>query len=163
SDFSLSLSAVSGGVMMNDCGEIVFHAQDTSGAFGMYELAMDYTGEVPVVGGARKMLKQGDTLPDGHTVDSIRRGVPNCNGNSAAGVRTEDTQGVYFQREKQEFEPVIQFLDPAPNGKGQYGAAIGDIDLHDDDDLVVVSHFVDEKEDAEIGLFHLPGAEDSDK
>jgi hypothetical protein len=28
---------------------------------------------------------------------------------------------------------------------------------------MVVSHFIDQEEDAEIGLFHLPGTEDSDK
>lgn len=162
-ELGLPLSAISGAVMMNDHSEIIFHAENTSGGFGVYELAMDYGGTAPAVAGARAVMQQGDTLPGGLTVDSIRRGTTNASGNFAAVVQTGDTPSVVLQREKTPFEPVIEFLDPAPNGTGLYGGAIGDIDLHDDDDLLVVSHFVDEEDDAEIGLFHLPGAVDSDQ
>jgi len=150
-------------VMINDHSQIVFHAQNTSGGFGMYELTMDYSGDAPVVAGVRTIVQQGDALPGGRTVDSIRRGVSNAEGSFAAVIQTEETPSVYLQRKNEPFEPIIEFLDPAPNGRGQYGAAFGDIDLHDDDDLLVVSHFIDNDEDAEIGLFHLPGAKDSDQ
>jgi len=162
-DFGLSLRGISGGVMLNDCGQILFHAQNGKDGFGMYGLTMDYSGETPVVAGVRTVVEQGDVLPDGHTVDSIRRGVTNCDGSFAAVIQTEETPGVYLQRSESALEPVISFLDPAPNGMGQYGAAFGDLDLHDGDDLLLVAHFVDEEEDAEIGLFHLPGAVDSDQ
>lgn len=162
-DFGLSLAAVHGGVMINDNAEIVFHAQHTSGAFGVYELAMDWGGDIPAVAGARTILQQGEALPGGHIIDSIRRGATNAQGNFAAVIQTEEAPGVWLQRQKTAFEPIIEFLDPAPNGLGQFGAAFGDLDLHDDDDLLVVAHFVDPAEDAEIGLFHLPGAVDSDR
>jgi hypothetical protein len=162
-DYGLSLASVYGGVMINDHGEIVFHAQDTNGAYGVYELTMDYGGDIPAVIGARSVVRQGETLPGGKVVDSIRRGATNKHGNFAAVIQTEDTPGVYLQREKKELEPIIEFLDPAPEGMGHYGAAFGDIDLHDDDDMLVVAHFVDVEHDAEIGLFHLPGSIDSDR
>jgi len=162
-DFGLGLRGISGGVFLNDRGEILFHAQNAKDGFGMYGLTMDYGGETPAVAGVRTIVEQGDVLPDGHTVDSIRRGVTNADGSVAAVLQTEETPGVYLQRRESEIEPVIGFLDPAPNGTGEFGAAFGDLDLHDGDDLLVVAHFVDEEEDAEIGLFHLPGAVDSDQ
>lgn len=162
-DFGLSLASVYGGVMINDHGEIVFHAQDTNGAYGVYELTMDYGGDIPAVAGARTVLRQGETLPGGQVVDSIRRGATNVHGNFAAVIQAQETPAVWIQRDKGAFEPIIEFLDPAPNGMGRFGAAFGDIDLHDGDDMLVVAHFVDEQDDTEIGLFHLPGSIDSDQ
>jgi hypothetical protein len=161
-DFGLPLADVNGGVMINDHAEILFHAENARGGFGVYALTMDYSGAAPVVAGARAVIEAGDPLPGGRTVERIRRGASNAEGSFAAVIQTDETPGVYFQRERGPFEPLIQFLDPLPKGEGQYGAAFGDIDLHDKDDLLVVAHFVAEDQDAEIGLFHLPGAQDSD-
>ena len=123
-DFGLPLGAVSGGVMINDHSQIVFHAQNTSGGFGMYELTMDYAGDAPVVAGVRTIVQQGDTLPGGRTVDSIRRGVSNAEGSFAAVIQTEETPSVYLQRKNEAVRADHRVPGPrARASRGSWGAS----------------------------------------
>src|SRR5437764_12708846 len=59
------IARLDGGVMINDHSEILFHARNTDGKYGVYELTMDYSGSAPSVTGMRAVVEAGDTLPDG--------------------------------------------------------------------------------------------------
>src|SRR5438067_7032344 len=41
------IARLDGGVMINDHSEILFHAANTEGGYGVYELTMDYSGRAP--------------------------------------------------------------------------------------------------------------------
>jgi hypothetical protein len=157
------IARLDGGVMMNDHSEILFHARNTDGRYGIYELTMDYSGRAPVVAGMRTVVEEGDTLPDGRKVGKIARGDTNANGNFAAVIETtKDTPGVYVEKNKGGLQPLARFLDPIPAGGGSFGGSFGDLDLHDNDDLLLVGRFSGNDRQNYQGLFHLPGSQSSD-
>src|SRR4051794_21094778 len=128
------IARLDGGVMINDHSEILFHARNTDGRYGVYELTMDYSGAAPAIAGMRTVVEEGDTLPDGRTVGKIARGDTNANGSFAAVIETtKDTPGVYVEKNKGGLQPLVSFLDPVPSGGGNFGAFFGDLALHDND------------------------------
>src|SRR5204862_4274364 len=85
------------------------------------------------------------------------------NGSVAAVIETtKDTPGVYVEKNKGGLQPLVSFLDPLPGGGGTFGGFFGDLDLHDNDDLLLVGHFSTDDRQNYNGLFHLPGSQASD-
>jgi hypothetical protein len=147
-----------GAVKINDNHDILFQA-DSAGVGGVYEYAMDFSGETPGIASARKIVREGDTLGDGVVVGGLKLGSPNKLGYYAAIITTADgIQSVYMEKEKNGLEPVAKALDKLPGGKGAFGASFGDIELDDTNSIMLVSHYspINGSQPKE-GLFYLCG------
>src|SRR4051812_23101457 len=59
------IARLDGGVMINDHSEILFHARNTDGRYGVYELTMDYSGAAPAIAGMRTVVEEAIRFPMG--------------------------------------------------------------------------------------------------
>lgn len=160
-----TLAAVPGSVSLNNINEIYFYGMDQSSVNGYYELAIDYAKPRPAVARVRKVVREGDVLNDSKEVVQINMGDMNDNGSVAAVIQTNDKlSGLYLEREKKGFDPVAGYLAALPGGGGKFGAIFGDVDIHSNDDILLVAHFApDGSAQAQQGLFYLPGGEVNQK
>lgn len=156
-----TLGAIPGTVMINSNNEIYFYGMDQSDTNGYYELTIDYNGSKPAVVKTRKVIREGDTLNDSKVVSKITMGDMNDHGSFAAVIHTDDKlPALYLERGKQGFEPVASLRTSLPGGGGTFGASFGDVDLHNDNDILVVSHFSpNDSAQGHQGVIHLPGGE----
>ncbi len=153
-----------GAVKINDNHDILFEAQDSAGADGVYEYSMDFSGETPGIAAKRKIVRVGDTLSDGVVVGGLKLGSPNKLGYYAAILTSADgIQSVYMEKDKQGLSPVVKALENLPGGKGKFGASFGDIELDDTNSIVLVSHYSPlNGSQPKEGLFYLCGGMVSD-
>ncbi len=152
----LTLDLLPGPVMLNGIGKVVFYAKDTAGAMGLYELDLSDPNQV------RKVTRQGDTLSNGDTVDSIDSADSNHKGSIAvlAVNQQEHIPAVYLERQGGELEQVASFHQEIPGTGYRFGAVFSDLDLHGEDDLLLVSHFSSEGQGGgQVGLFRLAQGE----
>jgi len=157
-----TLSGIPGTVMLNDAQEVHFYGLDQTTANGFYELRMDFGGSRPTVTQPpRKVVREGDVLKDKKEVSRINMGDVNSQGSFAAILQTNDNlPGLYLERQKQGFEPVAGYQTALPGGGGTFGGIFGDVDIHTNDDILVVSHFAPGgSAQGRQGLFYLPGGE----
>ena len=150
---------LTGSVKISDHNDIIFQAEDADGADGIYEYAMDFSGDEPGIVSKRKIVRVGDTLKDGTVVGGLKLGSPNKLGYYATLITTADgIQSVYMEKEKQGLDPVAKALDKLPGGRGAFGASFGDIELDDTNSIVLVSHYSPEGgSQPKEGLFYLCG------
>ncbi|MBU0970854.1 MAG: hypothetical protein KKC20_09420 [Proteobacteria bacterium] len=155
------LDAIPGTVMLNDANEVFFYGVDQTDTNGFYELLMDFNGSRPTVERKRKVIREGDVLKDAKVVSQIKVADTNGLGSFATTVLTDDNYtSLYLEREKQGLEPVAGFLTPLPGGGGKFGANFGDLDLHNNNDILIVSHYSpSDTIQGHQGLFYLPGGE----
>lgn len=160
-----TLAAIPGVAMLNDRSEVYFYGSDQTEANGFYELLMDFSGSRPTLLQQRRVVREGDRLRDSKTVSQIQMADVNNRGSFAAILHTDDNlSGLYLEREKQGFEPIAGYLTKLPDGKGRFGAIFGDVDIHTNDDILMVAHFAPhDSVQGQQGLFHLPGGEVSQK
>lgn len=152
----LTLDLLPGPVMVNATGKAVFYAKDSGGAMGLYELDINNPGEV------RKVTRQGDELSNGDIVDSIDSADSNHKGSIAvlAVNQQEHISAVYLEREAGGLEPAAWFNQAIPGSGRRFGAVFSDLDLHGDDDILLVSHFSTEGQGSgQVGLFRLAQGE----
>lgn len=156
-----TLGAIPGAVMLNSANEVHFYGIDQTNTNGFYELLIDFNGSRPVVVQTRKVVREGDVLKDSKVVSRVNMGDTNRHGSFAATIQTDDNlSGLYLERGKQGLEPIAGFQTTLPGGGGKFGANFGDMDLHDNDDILIVSHFApSDTAQGHQGLFHLPGGE----
>ncbi len=151
-----------GSAMINDRNEIYFHAAETNGEIGCYELVMDYSGERPTITSMRTVIHDGDQLPDGHRVKRIRQSDISRHGTFVTVARLEGTsgQGVYLEKRKGFFSRVVGFLDKIPGKNGIFSQAFGDVDVHDNNDILLAARFTyNETNRPHQGLFFFPGGQ----
>ena len=156
-----TLGAIPGTVMINSNNEIYFYGMDQTDTNGYYELTVDYDGTKPTVVQVRKVVREGDSLNDSKVVSKIISGDMNDEGSFAAVIQADDKiPALYLEREKRGFEPVAGHQTPLPGGGGTFGGSFGDVDLHNDNDILVVSHFgFSDSAQGYQGVIHLPGGE----
>lgn len=157
-----TLSGIPGTVMLNDAHEVHFYGLDQTTANGFYELRMDFGGSRPTVTQLpRKVVREGDVLKDKKEVSRINMGDVNNQGSFAAVLQTNDNlPGLYLERQKQGFEPVAGYQTALPGGGGTFGGIFGDVDIHSNDDILLVSHFAPGgSAQGRQGLFYLSGGE----
>lgn len=154
------------GIMINDQDRILFYGDNGGDDYGLYELTIDFRRRRPTVAESRVIVATGSTALGDRTVQRIHRADTNSAGNVAllvdfyadgSGPAEPAALGTVFVEQSGDFERIVGFGDPAPGG-GVFGAAFGDIAMHDDDDLLVVAHYADEVRDPRHGVFALPGA-----
>ena len=153
----LTLDLLPGPVMINEMGKVVFYARDTAGAMGLYELDLSDPNQV------RKVIRQGDALGD-KTLKIINSADSNHTGSIALLLvnQEEGLPGVYLERQGGDMEQVASFHQGIPGTDYRFGAEFSDLDLHGDDDVLLVSHFSsDSGDNGRVGLFLLPQGEAS--
>jgi hypothetical protein len=144
-----------GQVMLNDAGDVLFHALDNAKGAGVYVSAATPNGNKTL---PRALLRKRDKMPDGSTVARVETSCLNGSGMVAARVcTTEGFQAVYLARQSTGWELVAGYMSPVPGGEGRFSQSFGDLELTDDDELVFVAHYA---RGARIhhGIFALPGA-----
>ncbi len=148
-------------VMINEQGEIVFNAVDSADALGYYRLLMDFSGSKPKISSSRKMVRVGDILPNSLGVVNIHNADINDAGTFAAILATSDNfSGIYLERQGQVLQPAVRSNDSTPELEASFGSLFLDVDIHDGDNLLFVSHYAYKtKGVVGQGLFHLPGGE----
>lgn len=156
-----TLGGIPGTVMLNNLNEIYFYGMDQTETNGFYELLIDFNGSRPTVAQTRKVVREGDVLNDSKVVSQINMADMNNHGSFAATVLTDDNlSSLYLERDKRGFEPIAGFRTTLPGGGGKFGASFGDLDLHENNDILIVSHFSpSDTVQGHQGLFHLPGGE----
>lgn len=155
------LESLPGGVLVNDSGKVVFYGQ-TSEGMGLYELEPDIdailSGSSRRLSGARKLLHQGDTIPNSSVAAGLGTIATNAGGNYALVVRnSEDTRTLLYLSEDSVRE-VAGFRTQAAGIR--FGGIFGDVDLNDQNDILVVDHFTrPDLVSPQQGLFYIPGAD----
>lgn len=156
-----TITDLPGSAMISSANTVFFHAKDSAGAMGCYELSVDYGGIRPVVTGIRKVVRDGDLLPDGRTVAKVTGGDVNRAGSYASVLKLTDgnVTGLYLDPDRKGMQRVVGYQDASPGVDGFIGQRIGDVDLHDNNDILFTAHFGNHKKGRpQVGLFHLPAA-----
>lgn len=158
-------------VKINEKNQIIFHAGDglnrTSNGLGMglYELEMDYNSFQPRIVGRHRIVRVGDRLKDGKEVFQVGLADLNSNGSVAVQLHnfTEPSHSLYLERSRSNgssangLQRVLGYSTPTPDGENIFGAALGNFDLHDNDNILVVSHWGSGKNpNGGESVFHLP-------
>lgn len=156
-----TLGAIPGTVTINDRNEVYFYGLDQTNTNGFYEVQVDFDSSRPKVVQKRKVVREGDELKDKKVVSQINMADTNDHGSFAATIQTGDNlSSLYLEREKQGLEPIAGLRTPLPGGGGKFGGNFGDLDIHDNNDILIVSHFApSDTAQGHQGLFHLPGGE----
>ena len=152
--------------------QIIFHAGDTFErnddglSLGLYEAIMDYSAFTPRVEGLYKVVRVGDQLNDGRKVFQVQLADTNELGSVGVRLLTEGdvSQSIYLERNRtggtsaDGLQRVLGYNTDTPDGEHVFGAVLGNFDLHENNDMLVVSHWA-EKDGSLNGesLFHLPG------
>ena len=156
------------GVMINEAGEVLFYAEiEGQNAYALFKLTLDFSREIPQVVQTSTVAATGMELPGGQQVRRILTADTNALGHTAFVVDgfaknngknvVEQAPTLYLHDRDQRIERVLGFSDGAPQG-GSFGAAVGDVDLSDENNILVVSSFATEAGETEQGVFHLPEA-----
>ncbi|MBR9982127.1 MAG: hypothetical protein KFF50_13950 [Desulfatitalea sp.] len=161
-------------VKIHDNNQIIFHAGDRLGrsgsglSMGLYELDMDYGSQEPRIEGFHKIVRVGDRTADGRNVVQVQLADLNAQGSVAIRLLTEGEQAtsLYLERHRGHgasadgLQRVLGFRTPTPDTNFIFGAALGNFDLYDNDDLLVASFWaeVNGRSTGE-SLFHLPNGE----
>ena len=149
-------------LMINDNSEVIVHCVDSSGAHGLYEYAIDYTGAKPTVVQTRKILREGDILQNGVETDHFHVGSTNKYGNFAIRIsdKLSGIPKIYMERNKGGLVPVVNPLDNLPGMAGKFATGFGDLDLDDTNSLFLASYYLPEGENTPMeGVFFLVGGE----
>ena len=156
-----TLGAIPGTVSINDRNEVYFYGLDQTDTNGFYEVQVDFGGSRPKVLQTRKVVREGDELKDKKVVSQINMADMNNHGSFAATIQTDDNlSSLYLEREKQGLEPIAGLRTTMPGGGGKFGGNFGDLDIHENNDILIVSHFApSDTAQGHQGLFHLPGGE----
>lgn len=156
-----TLGAIPGTVMINNMKEVYFYGMDQTNTNGFYEVQVDFGGSRPKVVQTRKVVREGDELKDKKVVSQINMGDMNNQGSFAATIQTDDNlSSLYLEREKQGLEPIAGLRTTLPGGGGKFGGIFGDMDLHDNNAIMIVSHFSpSDAAQGYQGLFYLSGGE----
>lgn len=166
------LNGLTPGVMFSDNGAVVFYAPiRAEDAYALFKLELDFSKETPAIRNPGSVVRTGQELPGGQQVRRILIADINASGKTAFvadGFAKNNGENVVEQAPTLivhdgpgRYERILGLSDRAPDG-GSFGAAMGDVDITDEDNLFIVSAFATESRDVEQGVFHLPGASLSD-
>lgn len=160
-----ALEALPGSVLINGAGQILFHGETAAGLV-LYELTPDYAAlaqtfkQPPPPSQLRRLVGPGELLADGSKVESVATAVSNGQRTHAVVLGLEDrTRALFMERAGGGLEKVCGYrtLLPGP-GRVRLGGILTDLDLNEQNDLVMVDHYVREGRVAPgQALFSLPG------
>ena len=142
---SRAIDFLSGGLMMNDQSEIIFHCKDNRGALGWYAITMDYSSSSPRPLAIRKLMRQGDDLPDGGTVRRVGNSDTNSSGEFVTLAETSDKLPVVYHLAggADAFERVAGYTDPVPGANGTFGGNISHLNMDHHGNILLTGHYAD--------------------
>jgi hypothetical protein len=146
-----------GAVMVNDKRHVCFHANDQGGAGGAYRLDYSSDGQKTP---PKKLIREGDTLPDGSIVEDLYPGdINNLDEFVFVVESTERVRTVQYSRDDSPFERLCTSYTKLSDEANLYGALHTDITLANNSSKLVFScnHRTDEVNSNEgPGLFYAP-------
>jgi hypothetical protein len=149
-----------GGVMINDKRQIAFHAADQTETRGIYQVDVDASGTASDI---KKIVREGDVLPNGTVVDEFSDGDLNNSGDFL--VQIEDPEGVdslQYCPDGGDFEKLTEVFQAAADNITLSGEICECQALSDDGRALFVAEYYDEDGEADgEGLFSMPVNETS--
>lgn len=146
-----------GPVSVNDLRHVCFHATDQSSRNGVYRI--DYEKGGTAVSDVKQVLKEGQVLPDGSTVDDISPGTVNNSDDCAFVVRdTEGKQSLQFGEGGGPFQKYLTPYDDVAGEVRLYGALHPEVSVSDSGDIMFCCNY--READGYCrgeGLFYIPG------
>lgn len=166
---NLTIKSFRGTAHFSGNGIITFDAFDADKRAGIFQLGVDLDAPNPEVYWGRTALMTGETLADGRTVGSFKSMDVNSAGSIAvdivattpSGQRiTHFGSGLYLDVQQQGFEPVFIYGQRFLNESVSSAGILGDIDLHEDNEILVAGNFnpVGDDRMPGQGVLYLPGA-----
>lgn len=149
--------AFNGAVLINDLGQVVFHASNSDGKVGIYRIDTRSGGAI------RKIVAEGDALPDGSTVRRFGVGALNNRGTFVTVIqRVDKREGLYIDRGNG-LELLLTALTTLPSGVRVTGRFLPHVSIHDNDDILFGAHYADKRRGSRTGqaLFFAPRAQAS--
>ena len=160
----------SGIMVIHDDREVVFNAENENGLIGLYRATFDPDPFARThLRELSKIVREGDVLSDGSTVTRINQFVANRHHTVAAILETNDPSisepsaatlnRLYIGPEGGPLQRLLVPVEQTPGGAGRLGLDFYDLDLHEDDDLLLISTYSNDGDiQVNQGLFFLPGA-----
>ncbi|MBD3177088.1 MAG: hypothetical protein GF320_18080 [Armatimonadia bacterium] len=156
-----------GSAHISDSGHLTFHSRAADESMGLHQVRLSYSGGEPTIQDERTVTHDGDTLPDGRVVKRLGPVDSNHEGHVALvahgqGADEEDHEnlhhGLYVDRGSGP-ENVLKFGQELPGGHGTFMGTLGDVDIHNNSNVLAVGHYGAGTDDPtpKAGLMHLPG------
>ena len=146
-----------GAVMVNDKRHVCFHANDRAGASGAYQVDYSADGQKTA---PKKLIREGDTLPDGTVVEDLYPGdINNLDEFVFVVESTERERTIQYSKDGEPFERLCTSYTKLSDEANLFGALHTDITLANNSSKLVFScsHRTDELYSNEgPGLFAAP-------
>jgi len=167
---ALELAYFRGSVHISDNGIITFDAVSSEKRCGIVQLGLDMDALQPKIEWEHITAMTDENLPDGRYVANFKAMDVNCDGNIAVDVMakrqsgsdiTHQMSGVYLQTDiKEGFQPVLTYGQKMDGDSVFTTGQFGDIDLHDDNEMMLTGHFrsADDPSAHGQGVMYLPKA-----
>lgn len=162
-----SIDRFSGTAHISSNGILTFNAQNTGNQSGIFQVAVDFAKRIPGIEWERSVLLEGETLTDDRVVSRFQAMDVNDDGNIAAVLVADGSNpnthygaGLYLDADRRGFEPVMIAGTTFEGGDLYSTGILGDVDLHDDNEMIVVAHHAPNGAGSMPGqgLLHLPGS-----
>lgn len=156
-----------GAAQINALGQFAFLGRDTRKRSGLYMGRLNWADlysrldslnalDTSALTGFQKILEPGDVLPDRSVTAKVESFALSESGSLFMRVmNTRGEHGLFVQPLTGTMQRLVGYGDALPGGVGRFAHCMGDFEAHDDDSLVMVSHFLGNKHHGQ-GLFHLP-------
>lgn len=157
------LRAFTGGLELTNGGHVFFHAVDMNGHVALYQGDLQEVGGVLRLVGIRRVIGEGDLLPDGTRVTGIGVGQANAQGAYATILQLEEApRAIYLGSAEEGFQPFARLGDPMPGGGGILGGDFRYVGMDDQGNLAFLSSHVPEGTCLPVeGLAHVVGGDPS--
>lgn len=164
---TLAIDYFYGSVHVSSNDIITFDARDADDNGGIFQLGVDLWASHPRIEWERCALLPGDTLTDGRRVSRAKAIDVDDAGNIATVIDADGSNlsqhfgsGLYLDLEQKGFEPVLIAGDDFEDGAFYATGTIGDVDLHENNEILAVVNHAPNNTGSTPGqsLLHLPGA-----
>lgn len=166
---SLQLDLFRGSVHISDNNIITFDGANSDNRVGIVQIAMDFDSAAPKIEWEKVIAMTDEYLDDGRYVGNFNAMDVNRDGNVAVAVTAKTPSGanishtgsgLYLQTNNESFQPVFLPGQKFASGSILSTGQLGDIDLHEDNEILVVSHlkYPGDSSANGYGIIHLPEA-----
>ncbi|WP_092350473.1 hypothetical protein [Desulfuromusa kysingii] len=166
---SLELDIFRGSVHLSDNNVITFDAADSSKRVGIVQIAVDFDSGTPKIEWENIPVMTNEYLDDGRYVGNFKAMDVNRQGSVAVDIVAKtpsgerinhQLSGIYLQTDNGSFQPVLTYGQQLADNSVYTTGQLGDIDLHEDNDIMFSSHlkYVDNENMHGYGVLYLPAA-----
>lgn len=166
---NLALDYFRGSVHISDNNVITFDGVNSDKQVGIVQIAMDFDSATPKIEWEKIAVMTDEYLEDGRYVGNFKSMDVNREGNVAVDIAaktpsgenlTHTGSGIYLQTDNGSFQPVFTYGQKFAGETVFTTGQLGDIDLHDNNEILFVSHlkYVGDDSANGYGVIHLPQA-----